>query len=94
MVLVLSSYEAVNWVLSQSTSSRLAAVLVSGYGASSVAGQGKAQVLRIGSTYAYAAGSSEYVRLRQAVTQYTGSREIKSFQGSYKGSEFSVGSGE
>lgn len=93
VVLVLSSYEPVTWLLSGSIS-RVAAVLVSSYGASNVMGQGKAQVLRIGSGYAYAAGSAEYVRLRQSVMQYTGSRDIKSFQGSYKGTEFSIGSGD
>src|SRR3989344_3606558 len=30
-------------------------------------------------------------RLGEAVTQHTGSREIKSFQGAYNGSEFTVG---
>jgi hypothetical protein len=90
MVLVLASYEAVDWSI-RSTGGRIAAVLLSGGGSSSVSGVGNVPVLRIGSDYAYSSGGAEYGRLRQVVAQYTGPREIRSFQGMYAGSEFSVG---
>jgi len=90
VVLVLSSYEPVNWSV-VNAGGRIAAVLLSGYHQSEVFGIGNTTVLRIGSAYAYAAGSPEYQRLRQAVTQYTGPMEIRSFQGKYAGSDFVVG---
>lgn len=90
VVLVLAAYEAVNWnVVNQGA--RISAVLLSGYTPSSVVGTGSAPVLRIGSRHAYEVGSRDYVQLRQAVMQYTGPREIRSFQGNYTGSDFSVG---
>jgi hypothetical protein len=90
VVLALASYEPVNWIVA-SNGARISAVLLSGYHPSTVSGVGNVPVLRIGSAYAYSAGSPEYSRLRQAVAQYTGAREIRSFQGSYSGAEFSVG---
>jgi hypothetical protein len=66
-------------------------VLLSGYHPSNVHGVGNVPVLRIGSTHAYAAGSAEYTNLRDAVTRYTGTRPIKSFQGRYTGADFTVG---
>jgi hypothetical protein len=90
IVLVLASYESVNWVVSNA-GARIAAVLISGYEPSTASGIGNASMLRIGSAYAYSAASREYSQLRQAVAQYTGTREVQSFQGSYAGAEFSVG---
>ncbi|MCA3217925.1 MAG: hypothetical protein ACK5UM_20090 [Pseudomonadota bacterium] len=90
MVLVLSSYESVNWIV-VNAGAQISAVLLSGYHPSAVAGIGAQPVLRIGSAYAYSAGSAEYENLRRAVTRYTGPREIRSFQGSYSGADFSVG---
>lgn len=90
LVLVLASYEPVNWVIANA-GARIAAVLVSGYHPSTVVGQVEAQVLRIGSDYAYSASGAEYARLRGAVTRYVGPRDIKSFQGSYKGESFTIG---
>lgn len=90
VVLVLASYEPVRWTV-VNQGARVSAVLMSGYHPSSIVGAGGAPVIRIGSAHAYSAASAEYVRLRQAVTQYAGAREIRSFQGSYTGAEFSVG---
>ena len=90
IVLVLASYEPVNWIVVNG-GARISAVLFSGYHPSNVSGAGSAPVLRIGSRYAFSAASAEYAQLRQAVAQYTGPREIRSFQGSYTGAEFSVG---
>jgi len=90
MVLVLASYEPVNWIVTNS-GARIAAVLLSGYHASNVTGVGNAAVLRIGREYAYEPNTDGYVRLRKAVAQYAGEREVRSFQGTYTGADFTVG---
>lgn len=90
IVLVLSSYEPVRWMLVSEAGARLAAVLVSGYHPSQVVGAGSAPIVMNGSKYAYKADSSEYRALNQAVYSVTG-REIGLFQGRYDGGQFSVG---
>lgn len=90
IVLVLASYEPVNWLV-QGQGGRVAAVLLSGHHPSNVTGVGGVPVLRIGRSHAYSPSSPEYVQLRRTVTQYTGAREIRSFQGAYAGAEFTVG---
>jgi len=90
IVLVLASYEPVTWIVSNS-GARIAAVLLSGYSPSTVVGVGNTPVLRIGTAYAYSRDGGNYTQLSRAVALYTGTREIKSFQGVYAGSEFSVG---
>lgn len=90
VILVLASHDPVNWLVF-GAEARIAAVLMSGEGASALGTSLRVPVVRIGSVSAHSSGSSEYLRLRQAVTQHTGSREIKSFQGAYNGSEFTVG---
>lgn len=88
IVLVLSSYEAVNWTIHPG-GRKIAAVLVSGYKPSNVSGQGAAQVLRIGSTYAYRIDSPGFSVLRREVERYVG-RATPVFQGGYEGSQFMV----
>ena len=90
IVLVLASYDPVNWVVTNA-GAKISAVLLSGYHPSEVRGTEGAPVLRIGSAYAYSADTAEYGRLRQAVAQYTGALGIRSFQGTYTGVQFSVG---
>ena len=90
IVLVLTSYEPVNWIVTDS-GARIAAVLLGGYYASSVTGVGNANVLRIGREYAYEPNTDAYLRLRKAVAQYTGDREVRSFQSAYTGADFTVG---
>lgn len=90
IVLVLSSYSSVEWVVT-SGGHRIAAVLLSGYEPSTVSGIGEVTVLRIGRDYAYGADSENFPRLRRSISRYTGSSEIRSFQGGYSGVEFSVG---
>lgn len=90
IVLVLASYEPVQWNI-VNAGGRLSAILLSGYHPSNVSGAGTAPVLRIGTESAYQPEGGNYLRLRQAVTRYTGPREVRSFQGLYSGSEFSVG---
>lgn len=88
IVLVLASYEAVTWMI-QPGSRKIAAVLLSGYTPSSVHGQGPAQVVRIGSRYAYKFDSPEFQELRRDVARYVGNT-TPVFQGGYEGSDFQV----
>lgn len=90
IVLALASYEPVNWIV-ENAGTPIAAVLLSGYYPSSVSGAGSATVMRIGSAYAYSRTGGNYDALRNNIVQYTGAREIRSFQGAYAGAEFSVG---
>ena len=90
IVLVLSSYEPVRWMLTLDPGASLAAVLVSGYYQSQVVGAGAAPVIANGNSYAYKPDSSDYRTLNQAVFNVTG-RDIGAFQGRYDGGQFSVG---
>lgn len=90
VVLVLASYEPVNWMVANA-GTRISAVLLSGYHPSTVVGIGETPVLRIGTASAHTPGGADYLQLRQAIARYTGAREIGSFQGLYSGSEFSIG---
>jgi len=87
LALVLSSYEPVNWVV-QSGGARVTHILISGRGESKVNAVPGADVMRIGSAYAYKNGGTG--ALNASVMQYLG-RGIDRFQGIYTGSSFSVG---
>ena len=98
LALVLSSYEPVNWVV-QSGGARITHILISGSAESKVNGVTGADVMRIGSAYAYAEGDAAgrsgrnhggTGALNASVMRYLG-RGIDRFQGAYKGSSFSVG---
>lgn len=88
VVLVLSSYEPVRWVI-QNSGRKISAVLLSGYSESEALGAGNVPVLKIGATSAYKMESTEYERLKRDVRRYV-SNPVRSFQGSYAGQEFSV----
>lgn len=90
LVLALSSYESVRWVI-VNQGAKISAVLLSSYEPSTVIGLLDTPVQRIGSSYAYKAGSPEHTRWRQEVQQYVGPLDIRSFQGQYTGKEFNVG---
>lgn len=90
IVLVLSSYESVRWMLVTESGARLAAVVVSGYHPSNVVGAGSTRVLTNGGTYAYKQDSPQYQALNRDVAKLTG-KAIGVFQGRYEGSQFSVG---
>jgi len=90
IVLVLSSYEPVQWNLKLESGAKLGAVLLSSYHHSQVVGAGSARTLVIRSGYAYKQGSAEYNRLNHEVLRWTG-KTIGIFQGRYEGSSFSVG---
>lgn len=90
IVLVLSSYEAVEWRLNLLGGAQLKAVLVSGYKDSTVSGAGNVRVTNMGRIYAYQRDSSEYENLQREVIRWTG-QPIGIFQGKYRGASFTVG---
>jgi hypothetical protein len=89
LVLVLASYEPVNWHV-QDNGRKIAAILVSSYGGgSNVLVGGSPNILKAKLGYAYSLGSPEYQRLQREVAKYVAA-PIGSFQGGYKGQEFFV----
>jgi hypothetical protein len=89
LVLVLSSYEPVNWHV-QDNGRKIAAILVSGYdGASNVLAAGSPNILKVNLGYAYQLGSADYQKMEREVAKYVAA-PIGSFQGGYKGQEFFV----
>jgi len=90
IVLVLSSYEPVRWMVLPEPGARISAILLSSYYQSQVIGASSARTVMLGRGYAYQRESSEYRSLENEVFRLTGKR-ISLFQGRYEGSEFSVG---
>jgi hypothetical protein len=90
VVLVLSSHQTVRWQVDVLPGADLAAVLLSGYGESTVVGTGNAQVSSIGGFYAFKRGSAEFKHLEDEVLRCTG-RNIENFQSVYAGNAFEVG---
>ncbi|MBS0454849.1 MAG: hypothetical protein JSS14_26425 [Proteobacteria bacterium] len=90
LVLVLSSYEPVRWVVDNPSGRKISAVLLSGYHESSVSGAPGVQVLRIGSDYAYRMEGREYASLKKSVARYV-ANPVRTFQGAYRGENFMVG---
>ncbi len=91
IVLVLSSYEPVRWLLLPESGAKIAAILLCGYHQSTVAGAGSVRILSAGSTYAYKMDSPQYAVLNMEIMRYIG-KKIDVFQGSYEGTSFDVGS--
>ena len=90
MVLVLSAHQTVEWQLDVAPDVELKAVLMSGYGESTVAGAGAALVASIGGFYAFKRGSAEFRHLEDEVLRCTG-RSIENFQSVYAGHAFEIG---
>jgi len=90
VVLVLSSHQTVHWEISLETGAALSAVLLSGYGESTVVGAGDAMVTSIGGFYAFKRGSAEFKHLEKEVRRCTG-RNIEGFQSAYAGHRFDIG---
>lgn len=88
LVLVLTSYEPVNWLVS-TNGRKISKILVSGYHDSNVIGTDGIPIIKIGSKYAYKMDSNEYALLKQDVARYL-ANPIQLFQGTYTGREFSV----
>ena len=90
VVLVLSSHQTVQWEISLERGVNLEAVLLSGYGESTVTGAGDALVTSIGGFYAFKRGSAEFKHLEKEVRRCTG-RTIEKFQSEYAGHRFVIG---
>jgi hypothetical protein len=90
VVLVLSSHQTVHWELTLAPGAMLRAVLLSGYGESTVSGAGSARVTSIGGFYAFKRGSAEYRHLESEVMRCTG-RPIETFRSVYAGRSFEIG---
>lgn len=90
LVLVLTSYEPVQWQLKLEPGARLGAVLVGGYYDSNVLGAGEARVLKIGRHYAYQQEGAEFAALQREVARWAG-RPMSLFQTNYRGNSFTVG---
>lgn len=91
IILVLSSYEPVQWKVTLEPGAQLAGVLMSGYYQSQVTGIGSVRVLQMGRTHAYKRGSREYNSLDRQVRSLNGGQGIDVFQGRYEGGSYSVG---
>jgi hypothetical protein len=90
VVLVLSSHQGVLWRITPAHDSRIAAVLISGFGVSSVEGVEAETTHRIGGFYAFRRGSAEFRHLEGEVLRCTG-RHIETFQSVYAGTCFEIG---
>lgn len=90
VVLSLSAYEPVKWVVSVEPGAKLAAVLLSGYHQSEVSGIGNTPKYIIGRASPYEKTDSSYMVLKNEIMAWTG-KPIHTFQGTYIGKSFSVG---
>lgn len=89
LVLVLSSYEPVQWNILPEPGAQIAAVLLGGYHESTANGAGSARVVRVPREYAFEMQGEKYGRLQATVTRMLG-RPMSRFQSQYEGSKFSV----
>lgn len=80
ILLVLASYEAVNWQLDVHAGTRLAGVVLSAYRDVMVAGQGSAPVYRLALPCATLVGSAPYRDLLRVLEARLGRREIDTFR--------------
>jgi hypothetical protein len=90
VVLVLSSHQTVQWEISLAAGAVLNAVLLSGYGESTVKGAGAALVTTIGGFYAFKHGSAEFRHLESEVRRCTG-RDIERFHSEFACNSFVIG---
>ena len=89
IALVLSSHQPVDWRVALAPEVELAAVLLSGWGKSTVDGVAEGAVHRIGGFYAFKRGSLEYRHLEAEVMRCTG-RAIAHFETRYAGANFDI----
>ncbi|GAB3509993.1 hypothetical protein GCM10027400_12540 [Pseudoxanthomonas daejeonensis] len=92
VILVLTSYEPVNWIIKPEPGAKVAAVLHGGYHPSQVHGAGDARIIDMGRVYAYKRGEGGFERLDGEVRQRSG-KPVGRFQGNYRGNLFQVGGG-
>jgi hypothetical protein len=90
LVLVLSSYESVQWRIKNPENRKIAAILLSGYYPSKVIGvSSDVKVYTMGRSYAYKQNSSKFEVLSKEVKAFVLS-PITSFQGRYEGRDFQI----
>jgi hypothetical protein len=91
IILVLTSYEDVNWQIVESPGARLRAILMSGQDSSKVMGiDPNIPVYRIGSEINYGETIPKNSQLGINILRWTG-RGVDSFQGKYTGNTFLIG---
>jgi WD40 repeat protein len=90
VVLVLSSYDPVRWVITQSPEARVRHILLAGGNDSIVVSKRAVEITRIEGVVAYQLNSPGYRGLEGVVREYLG-KGFDRFQGSYTGVEFTVG---
>jgi hypothetical protein len=89
LVLVLSSHQSVEWHLSRAPGALVLAVLLSGFGSSTVLGVDPGTVHRIGGYYAFRRGSAAYRHLESEVLRCAG-RTIEDFRSAYAESSIEI----
>lgn len=90
VILVLTSYEPVNWIVKPEPGAKVLAVLHGGYHPSQVNGAGEARTINLGRMYAYKRSDAGFKLLDAEIRQRSG-KGIGRFQGIYRGSLFRVG---
>ncbi len=90
VILVLTSYEPVNWIVNPEPGAVVLAVLRGGYYSSQVQGAGNARITDLGRLYAYKRGDAAHAQLDAEVKRLSG-KPIDRFQGTYRGQAFEVG---
>lgn len=90
VILVLTSYEPVNWIVKPEPGAKVLAVLHGGYHPSQVHGAGEARTIDLGRMYAYKRSDAGFNQLDAEIRQRSG-KGIGRFQGTYRGSLFRVG---
>lgn len=90
VVAVVTSHQPVEWRISREPGASLSAVLLSGFGHSTVLGAEGATVHRIGGFCAFKRGSEAYLHLESEVRRCTGCA-IAEFESNYAGDHFEIG---
>lgn len=90
VILVLTSYEPVNWIVKPEPGTKVLAVMHGGYHPSQVYGAGEARTIDLGRMYAYKRSDAGFNQLDAEIRQRSG-KGIGRFQGAYRGSLFRVG---
>lgn len=90
VILVLTAYEPVNWIIQAEPGATIAAVLHGGYHQGNVYGADTARQHYMGRIHTYRRGGSEFSELDREVRSLTG-KGIGRFQGSYRAGHFRVG---
>lgn len=85
-ILVLTSYEPVNWYISKAEKANIEKIILSNYHPGKVYGVNGIPIVRMKLGYTYDELSSEFINKIKEVTKF----DTQSFQGSYKGKLFEI----